>query len=116
MPPVEHRLPQGALSIYTQDVMEKVTSKSGNESYWFWCPGCDTHHAYTTRLGDGEKGPCWKMSGTLDKPTFTPSLRCRGSILCHLFVTDGMVRYLSDCEHALAGQIIPLEDARFGCA
>ena len=109
------------------------------ERWWFWCEGCDTHHAYTTRLARGEVGPVWTMSGTPERPTFTPSLLCNrqlravcdcpageaacerddharptgGYHRCHLFVTDGMVRYLTDCTHHLAGRAVPLQPPRF---
>jgi hypothetical protein len=73
--------------------------------YWFWCPGCDTHHAYTI--------PNWNFNGDVNKPTFTPSLLCNRhdeKSRCHLYVTDGKIKYLSDCHHKLANQTIDMEE------
>ncbi len=54
----------------------------------------------------------------MDKPTFTPSLLVNGGehrrqdhpLRCHSFVTDGMIQFLSDCEHKLAGQTVEIPD------
>lgn len=95
----------------------------------FWCPGCKTTHA----VGSG-----WKFNGNYDRPTFHPSvLAMSGHYVrgfkkgdncwctynaqhpdepapfqcerCHSFVTDGEIRFLSDCTHALAGKTVRLE-------
>ncbi len=92
----------------------------------FWCEGCKTMHAVNTG---------WAFNGNYDHPTFTPSILIRGGhfaqpnkpcwctynvehpdkptkfecILCHSFVTDGMIQFLSDCSHHLAGQTILLK-------
>jgi len=109
----------------SQDIGEHgwTTTKAGGESFWFWCAPCDTHHRYVTKLGEGETGPCWQTSGPRDKPTFTPSLLCNrnlteehraaGGHRCHLYFTDGTVRYLGDCTHDLAGKTVPFESAKF---
>lgn len=34
--------------------------------------------------------------------------------VCHLFLTDGMLEFLSDCTHSLAGQRVPLPDLPVG--
>lgn len=34
----------------------------------------------------------------------------RVSVVCHSFVTDGRIQFLSDCTHALAGQTVDLPD------
>lgn len=69
---------------------------------WFFCPGCDDAHAYRV--------PRWTFSGTVQKPTFRPSLLCRGMRRCHLFVTDGQIHYCGDCDHALAGKVVELPE------
>lgn len=74
--------------------------------YMFWCPGCKENHAYT-------KGR-WEFNGDFEKPTFRPSLlygKDGERTRCHIFVTDGKIQYLSDCDHELAGQTIEMEDA-----
>lgn len=84
-------------------------------------------------------GPKWEFNGNIERPTFTPSLlittghytsrhkpgdecwctynlnnpdepspfRCSR---CHLFLTDGQLRFLEDCTHELKGQTIPLPE------
>ena len=90
------------------------------ESFWFWCPGCKTNHRFVTKLPTGETGPTWTFNGDLEKPTFAPSLLCngrttpdpeRGVHRCHLFLQEGMVHYLGDCTHELAGQTIPVQES-----
>lgn len=99
----------------------------------FRCPGCeDTHEV---RVGPGAP---WTWNGSLDAPTFAPSVLVRSGhyasgrgsevcwctynaehpdspapfhcYLCHSFVRDGMIEFLGDCTHALAGQTVPLPD------
>ena len=96
----------------------------------FHCPGCNEVHAVT--IGDGP-GPRWGFNGDYDRPTFTPSILVRGNKVvkdddgiwtgdwqrdaagnlipevCHSFVRDGQIQFLSDCTHGLAGQTVPLE-------
>ena len=73
----------------------------------FWCPGCECSHVYWV---SGADKPAWKFNGDIDKPTFTPSLRTTYDVgrCCHLFLTDGVLRYCSDSYHSLAGKDVPL--------
>jgi hypothetical protein len=98
----------------------------------FWCPGCDGAHG--VRVGEGV-GPRWDWNGNADKPTFTPSILVRSetwtppvnsenldewkrnpwlqtkvATVCHSYVTDGRIAFLSDCTHQLAGQTVDLPD------
>ncbi|CAW27289.1 hypothetical protein PLES_25631 [Pseudomonas aeruginosa LESB58] len=63
--------------------------------------------------------PRWSWNGSVDKPTFHPSILCRypwrllengerEQVVCHSFVTDGRIQFLSDCTHHLAGQTVDL--------
>lgn len=92
--------------------------------YSFFCPGCDETHTIPIK----ESG--WQLSGSTDHPTITPSLLIRSGCkapshkagdecwctfggpfkcgVCHLFIRDGKIEYLTDCTHALAGQVIDL--------
>lgn len=102
--------------------------------YRFWCPGCkDTHEFWTDKPG----GFNWSFNGNVDKPTFSPSLLIRTGHyatghkpgescwctynaehpdkkspfecgVCHLFLESGMLKFLSDCTHPLAGQTVEL--------
>jgi len=91
----------------------------------FWCAGCKSLH-YVWVKPNGNR-PCWTWNQDGEKPTFTPLILLEGfhdptddnkniengiyewkPMRYHSFITDGMIRYLSDCNHDLAGQTIPL--------
>lgn len=91
-------------------------AKKLDELIRFYCPGCRTHHHIQH---DSDMGPNWGWNGSLEKPTFTPSVLVTypGSdagkdgappAVCHSFVTDGRIQYLGDCTHAMAGQTVDL--------
>lgn len=51
----------------------------------------------------------WQSSLNADgKPTLSPSLLLRGEPLCHTYVHDGQIQYLTDCTHSFAGKTIDL--------
>ncbi|WP_369598655.1 DUF6527 family protein [Sinorhizobium meliloti] len=63
----------------------------------------------------------WRYNGNPDAPTFTPSVLVTydGSdagkdgappAICHSFVADGRIQFLSDCTHALAGETVDIPD------
>src|SRR6266852_5021326 len=98
--------------------------------YAFHCPGCESAHAVTvegTRDGSLAK---WGWNGSMDAPTFSPSLLIRSGhyipdrnseqqcwctynaahpndpapfvcSVCHSFVADGRIQFLSDSTHKL---------------
>lgn len=91
----------------------------------FRCPGCDDNHQI--RVGT------WSWNGDVELPTFSPSLLVGGvqwdpvaypemhkpnhpdvepgkQITCHSFITDGQIKFLGDCTHALAGQTVDLPE------
>ena len=100
----------------------------------FYCPGCKEYHYIHTERSNH---PVWEFNGDYGKPTFSPSVLIRSGhyiqgnnehcwctynkehsdnpapfkcSVCHSFVTDGKMQYLSDCTHELAGQTIELQD------
>lgn len=96
----------------------------------FWCPGCCEAH----QLRVPPHPHAWGFNGDGDAPTFTPSVLVGGlqtakdengawngdyvrdaagdplPRVCHSFVTDGRIKFLGDCTHALAGQTVDLPD------
>lgn len=99
----------------------------------FVCPGCDlqgpgwagAHVLPVTwtpedreRSPEADNGkPTWGFNGNLERPTFTPSILSKYSCregepeyVCHSFVRDGLIQFLNDCTHALAGQTVDLPD------
>lgn len=89
--------------------MPDVAKKTGNNSILIYCPGCE--HLHSLDLAR------WTWNGSLDKPTFAPSLlvswdmTVKGHIeaVCHSYITDGKIQFLSDCKHKLAGQTVELQ-------
>jgi hypothetical protein len=94
----------------------------------YWCQGCEDAHVVTV-----EGSRAWGYNGNPDAPTFTPSVltqwhklvreggRWTGEYhrdangdpikqVCHTFITNGQVQFLSDCSHALAGQTLLLPE------
>lgn len=94
------------------------THPNGAQSFLFDCPGCGALHAPVVKDGTGPRpagqGPVWGWNGSMDAPTFTPSLLVRWpggrSEVCHSFITDGQIQFLGDCTHALAGQTVPIPE------
>jgi hypothetical protein len=100
--------------------MRKVLSKIRKSTMLlFWCPGCEEHHQI-----DSSK---WQFNGDFEKPTFSPSYltwldpnpnadpkhdkrgKFRNGFRCHSYIKDGMIEFLADCTHKLAGQTVPME-------
>ena len=90
--------------------------------YLIQCPGCGHCHLYDSR---------WTFNGDLEKPTFTPSYVSKyrhpkgysnenpvppgwnGEYVeevCHSFLTDGKIQFLSDCTHELVNTEVELEE------
>lgn len=87
--------------------------KTKELNYWFFCPGCDEAHRYAVNAPPPE--PSWTFNGDFDNPTFTPSLLLRSTRgpentphRCHLFLTNGILKFCGDCTHHLSGQSTPL--------
>jgi hypothetical protein len=102
--------------------------EKGTKAWRFFCPGCGEHHAPI----EGR----WGFNGDVERPTFTPSILVRSGhysdgnttecwcnftertgltsdfkcTVCHSFVTDGKIQFLSDCTHSLAGQTVELPE------
>lgn len=79
----------------------------------FFCPGCNHVHVYLDT---------WKFNGDHNAPTFTPSLlvfvpefiddgvKIPRQTVCHLFITNGQIRFCSDSAHKLKGKTVPMSD------
>jgi len=100
---------------------DSVKVKRTDDGRWmFFCPGCNEAH-----------GPndSWTYNGNAEIPTFSPSILVRGTkwltdeqqkmvmrgesveptkTVCHSFVRDGKIEFLSDCTHELAGQTVEI--------
>lgn len=94
--------------------MSKVRLTDNGTIAAFMCPGCKCSHGVRVK-SDGTPGPVWGWNGSIEKPTFNPSILVRwntpkGERRCHSFVRDGKIQFLSDCTHALAGQTVELPE------
>lgn len=108
----------------------------GNGAISFQCPGCGDYHTLPVVPGDRAS---WGWNGSIDKPTLTPSILVRSGhyashwkagdpcwckfkaehpteepdfecVICHSYITDGQIQFLSDCTHDLAGQTVSLRE------
>ncbi len=96
-------------------------------AYGYFCVGCEMRHIIFVKHVD--KRHVWGFNGDLNKPTFTPSILTKYTHpkghsnanpapvdydgeyvteICHSFVTDGVIKFLSDCTHSLAGQTVDM--------
>src|SRR5688572_7160529 len=87
----------------------------------FKCPGCELDGTSGLHMlpvgGDPNGRPMWEFDGNCDAPTLSPSILTRAGRgagepdrICHSFIREGQIEFLSDCTHALAGQTVPLPD------
>lgn len=71
----------------------------------FWCPGCEEVHTVPIT------GPrAWAYDADKVAPTLAPSIKVTTenvnapARICHSFLRRGILEFLSDCTHKLAGQ------------
>ncbi len=86
-----------------------IEPRNDNTYYIFFCPGCGRIHAIDKS---------WTIIGPMDKPTIHPSVFVNSpssefyvprDFTCHSFIVDGLIKYLPDCTHELAGKTVPME-------
>jgi hypothetical protein len=97
------------LKIY--HIGEEAVDQWHRVQYHYMCPGCGWIHAvHVKEPGNTEKGHTW--NGSMDKPTFSPSMLCDWDPAhrCHSYIENGMIRYLSDCWHTLAGKTVEMPE------
>jgi hypothetical protein len=83
----------------------------GSGDWAFLCPGCGYEHSFRVNADDSR--PQWKWNGSVEKPTFTPSLVVfHGDPLrqCHSYVKEGNIQFLSDCFHNLKNKTVEIPD------
>lgn len=102
---------------------------ANNGAIIYWRPGCDEPHQIVSSI--------WAFNGNDAAPTFTPSVLVTSGhytqghqgpqcwctynakavepapfkcSVCHCYVTDGRIQFLSDSTHALAGQTVEMPE------
>lgn len=113
---------------------EYVLKKMSGDILLFRCPGCKIIHQ--VQVGKGS-GPRWTWNKAMVKPTFTPSVLVKYSklteegekqaeewrnndykpidmkfdnqpVVCHSYVREGKIQFLSDCTHSLSNKTVDL--------
>jgi len=92
--------------------MDKLLASSVPGVFLLECPACKCHHAVATQAPN-HCGAKWTWNGSMTTPTFYPSLLVSWGQgpereVCHSWVENGFIRFLSDCTHALRGQTLEL--------
>lgn len=99
------------------------------ERWCFYCPGCalvikaanpdyDETTVRELSIHAMNVRDVHRFNGNPDCPTFEPSIMYNfvPGHVCHSFVRDGRIQYLSDCTHPLAGQTIELPELPSLCS
>jgi hypothetical protein len=89
-------------------MMPKII-EAADGTLMFFCPGCGEHHGINRT---------WQFNEDFENPTISPSIRVStldkpehaSRTICHSFVREGKIQFLSDCVHSLAGQTVDLPD------
>lgn len=94
---------------------QHVEGQGEQQDAMFECPGCGSLHAVRVKGSDP-----WTYNGDMERPTFSPSVRCRwpsssGQQCCHFFVKDGEIQFCSDSTHELAGKAVVLPTIERSC-
>lgn len=80
--------------------------KHHHDQYLYMCSGCKYEHAFALKIEGGNH----QFNMDLNNPTVSPSL-VQGFVpgkMCHSFIRDGKIQFLSDCWHELRGQTVEL--------
>ncbi len=114
------------------ELIKRIEGNLERQAVRIWCPGCEGYHT----MPIGGPHPCWEFNGDLVKPTLRPSILVRSGhyipdhkgecwcdfnkkhpedpgpvcSVCHSFVTDGKIQFLSDSTHKLSGQTVDLPE------
>ncbi len=115
--------------------MSKI-KREGDCRLMFKCPGCTGWHSIRHNAPSGVN---WEFNEDYDKPTISPSILVTGTELtdkgrsdlaswqiagypktdcafettptiCHSYITDGKIQFLSDCTHGLSGLTVDLPE------
>lgn len=98
---------------------------AANNQLAFMCPGCNQRHWINDKETEPKSGPVWEFNGNYEFPTVIASVLVRWPAnpnateefkewrkerICHSFITDGNIQFLSDCTHKFAGKTVELQD------
>jgi hypothetical protein len=93
---------------------EHISPDGSDVRLAFHCPGCGFCHVFILKAA---RGPTWTWNESMDKPTFSPSLKNTWDEgdppvekICHLIVVDGQIQFCADCWHELRGKTVPIPE------
>lgn len=79
-----------------------------------WCPACAELHPFSCEEPQ-RNGAKWTWNGDAYFPTFEPSMNIRTGPfpdgrfeVCHYFLRGGVIEYLGDCTHGMAGMKVAI--------
>lgn len=84
----------------------------------WYCPGCREYHGVPIP----PHRQAWQWNKSLESPTLSPSVlvkshsadrgetRLEHPAICHCFVRDGRIEFLSDCTHDHAGKSVEMRN------
>lgn len=90
-------------------VKEIGTGSRGGRLIVIHCPGCKYDHPFEIECA----GKGWTWNGSVEAPTFTPSLLINQDSpahRCHMVVTNGRIKFQNDCFHELNGREVEVPD------
>ncbi len=98
-------------------LIHPVKNSDGTRYGWMYhCPGCKSAHVITD---------LWSFDGNRNAPTISPSVKVtypgnpnalpqfpewKTTRICHAFVEHGMIKFLDDSTHHLAGKTVKMVD------
>jgi hypothetical protein len=115
-------------AVKESEVNPEIPAIIGKDRWYIFCPGCyldrKEKHPDDPRTWMNGALHCFsenihRFNGDVESPTLYPSLlnsyhygEDRKAYICHSFVTDGRIQFLSDCTHPLANQTVELMDVQ----
>ena len=80
----------------------------------FFCPACKEYH-YIGVAQNNMGFPIWTFNGDNENPTISPSVKVEyhgadKDTVCHSFIRNGKIEFLTDCTHELAGKTVEMVD------
>ena len=100
----------------TPEECQRFDKHYGGKTLYLMCPGCKFKHIIVAGGEGSSPGAKWDWNGSMDNPTFHPSLKVYGygednqKFTCHSYIRNGKIEFLGDSTHELAGQTIELPD------
>lgn len=90
--------------------MAKLWKYDEEKAVAFRCPGCNGVHVCFVNGNRNTINATWTWNGSMDSPTFSPSILRSEGIRCHSFVREGHIEFLDDSQHELAGRTVILPE------